>query len=174
MMSQGPEQKVLVWKHNHAPLLQKVKINVKSFHNKNSSNENNRFLVFWEECLGLEKRQKNGFLPLSRLSRYSAACKRAAMLLMFVCFLRKIWSQKKGKIWLLYLVKMVLMWVKMKMVETELMVVRLMFLTRLVSLLECTLQSLPSLHSSWQKKDSVTRQNILDKENSGKNTSLEN
>ena len=45
-----------------------------------------------------------------------------------------------------------------KMVETELMVVRLMFLTRLVSLLECTLRSLPSLHSSWQKKDSVTRQ----------------
>lgn len=35
-----------------------------------------------------------------------------------------------------------------KMVETELMVVRLMFLTRLVSLLECTLRSLPSLHSS--------------------------
>ena len=88
---------------------------------------------------------------------------------MFVCFLRKIWSQKKGEIWLLYLVKMVLMWVKMKMVETELMVVRLMFLTRLVSLLECTLQSLPSLHSSWQKKDSVTRQNSKDKENSEKN-----
>ena len=62
--------------------------------------------------------KNGGPLPLSRLSRYSAACKRAAMLLMFNLqfTLRKIWSRKKGGSNLVGCTwsKMVLMWVKLK------------------------------------------------------------
>ena len=90
MMSQGPEQKVLVWRHIHAPLLKRQTkiskhfvrwINLFQKYSSKQSGTKQSVPSNFQNCI-----KNGGPLPLSRLSRYSAACKRAAMLLIFRFF----------------------------------------------------------------------------------------